>query len=389
MPGMDELIQRFKSQEDGDLTLCLERGVAYQADMSIRAPTGVNAAGVDYFDHYAAIEGGEIAEKINAGRVDLVNKYVGTSTSVLDTGIGSGEFIRRRANTFGRDVNQKAVEWLKGEGKFAADASRFIAFTYWDVLEHIDAPNEHFKRMPEGSHLFTCLPIFADLRFLRSSRHYKPGEHLYYWTERGFVDWMELYRFRLLERATFETEAGRDSIVSFAFKRDLPGYHDTLAQYQEMHSRAYGTSAYLFFDTIAKEVLALNPKSILDFGCGRSDLVAHFWKDGARRIEKYDPAIPQFKLMPKGQVDLALCTDVMEHIPMTDVDRVLGEIREAAHDVLFTISMKPARAKLPDGRNAHVTLLNADEWMAWIRSVFGTATRIPAQWDHILMVKTF
>lgn len=364
--------------------ICRDHGVAYQRDMSRLIDYGDA-----YFENYVAMEGQEIARKLNAGRVRLVDTHAGPERKVLDVGIGSGEFIKSRPNTFGRDVNPKAITWLKRHGKLADDIRDFNAFTFWDVLEHVEEPNRYFRRMAEHSYLFASLPIFKDLDDVRASRHYKPNEHLYYWTEQGFIDWMKLYRFRLLERSDLETQAGRDSILSFAFVRDLPGYFDTLMQYQEMHAHAYGTSAHLYFEPIANEVLRLNPASILDFGCGRGDLVAHFWKDGARRVAKYDPAIPQFKEMPEGHFDMVLCTDVMEHIPMTDVDKVLSEVKRKGRNALFTISMKPARAKLPDGRNAHVTLLNADEWMGWIKAVFGRADRIPLQWDHILMVKTF
>lgn len=381
---MDALIKRFDAVEDGDLMLCLERGVAYQRDMT--SPIAYDAA---YFDHYVSLEGTEIARRINSGRVAIVDKYVGKGSLVLDNGIGSGEFIRSRLNTHGRDVNQTAVRWLHKNDKVGGDLSEYSAFTFWDVLEHIDAPNVLFRRMRDGSHLFTCIPVMDDLKRIRESKHYKPNEHFYYWTEQGFVDWMALYRFRLLERQNFETEAGRVSIGTFAFKKDLPSYHDTLSQYHDMHAKAYGTSAHLYFDAIAKEVLELNPRSILDFGCGRSDLVAHFWKDGARRIAMYDPAIPRFKEMPEEKFELVICTDVMEHIPMAEVDRILGQVKEKSSSAIFTISMKPARAKLPDGRNAHVTLLNADEWTRWVTSVFGAATRIPTQWDHILMLRTY
>lgn len=382
---MDELIKRFETVADRDLKQCAARGVAYQADMS--RPVQYDDA---YFQNYVNLEGQEIARRLNAGRVDLVNRHAGADGLTLDVGIGSGEFIKSRgANTFGRDVNPRAVEWLKQENLFSEDMGAFKAFTFWDVLEHIDVPNNYFKRMPEGSLLFTSLPTFDDLNRVRKSRHYKPNEHFYYWTQQGFIAWMALYRFRCLEISRFETEAGRDDITSFAFIRDLPGYNETLEQYQRLHSLAYGTSAYLHFDRIAKEVLRLNPRSILDFGCGRSDLVGYFWKDGMRRVEKYDPAIPQFKRMPKGRFDLVLCTDVMEHIPMTDVGRIFDEISAKSRKVIFTISMKPARAKLPDGRNAHVTLLNAGEWMQWIKSVFKYAYPIKTEWDTELMVKTF
>lgn len=386
---MDGILKRFDSAHDGDLVICKSRGVAWQADMSKRTRPGVNADGVNYFDHYKAFEGSSIGRAIHSGRVDLVNDHAGADCLVLDIGVGSGEFILSRPNTHGTDINPKAVEWLKTEGRYGERFSDYNAFTFWDVLEHIDVPNNVFKQIPNGSYLFTSLPIFTDLNEVRKSKHYKPGEHFYYWTEHGFIEWMAMYRFRLLEVSRFESDAGRESIVSFAFKRDLPGYHDTLRQYQQLHANYYGASAYLYFETIAKEVMALNPKSILDFGCGRSDLVAHFWKDGARRVAKYDPAIPQFKEMPDGQFDLVLCTDVMEHIQIEDVERILREIRAKSQTALFTISMKPARAKLPDGRNAHVTLLNAGEWTRWIGSIFGQVRQIPTQWDHILMLRTW
>lgn len=381
---MDRMIARFDAECDDDLMLCHHRGVAYQRDMS-----KLVAYDDAYFNKCLGYEDQEIAVAINAGRIDLVNKHIGIDGKVLDVGIGSGEFINKRPNTLGYDVNPRAIRWLKETDRFADNFDPFDGFTFWDVIEHIEDAEPYFRTMPIGSYLFTSIPIFTDLRKIRESRHYRPGEHLYYWTERGFVDWMAMHRFALIERQDYETVAGRDSIVSFAFRRSLPGYGETLGQYKQLHGAFYGDSAHLYFDQIAKEVLALNPSSILDFGCGRSDLVAHFWNDGKRRIAKHDAAIGMYEMMPEGEFGLVLCTDVMEHIQIADVDRVLGEIRAKSKNILFTISLRPARKKLPDGRNAHVTLLSDAEWMRWVADVFGKATRIPTQWDHVLMVKTF
>lgn len=217
---MDEIIRRF-AEQDGDLVLCQEHGVAYQADMNHRAAPGVNAEGENYFDHYAPMGGSEIARKLYAGRVEFVNKRVGTAP-VLDTGIGCGDFIKSRPNTFGQDVNPKGIQWLKDNGKYRDDMESFKAFTFWDVLEHVENPSDYFKRIPDGSHVFVSLPVFMDLSDIRQSRHYKPGEHLYYWTGDGFIQWMERHRFHLLERSDFETQAGRDSVRSFAFEK-MPG----------------------------------------------------------------------------------------------------------------------------------------------------------------------
>ncbi|MNG41039.1 hypothetical protein D3C84_1299630 [compost metagenome] len=51
------------------------------------------------------------------------------------------------------------------------------------------------------------------------SKHYKPGEHLHYWTLPGFVNWCEAQGFELQEANHAESELGREGITSFAFKR--------------------------------------------------------------------------------------------------------------------------------------------------------------------------
>jgi len=381
---VDSLIKRFDAVWDGDLMLCPHRGVAFQRDLSHRV-----AYDAGYFDKCRGYEGRAIANKINRGRIDLVDRHVGAGTSVLDVGIGCGEFIKRRPGTFGTDINPAAVEWLKAERRYSDDFSGFRAFSFWDVIEHVEDPELYFRAMPDGSHLFCSLPMFDDLTRIRASRHYRPGEHLYYFTEPGFVDWMALHRFKLIERADYETAAGRDSITSFAFVKSLPGYHDTLAQYRQLYAPFYGASAHLYFDAIADLVLRRKPASVLDYGCGRSDLVAHFWADGGRRIAKYDPAIPGCELLPEGAFDLVLCCDVLEHVLMADVDKVLSEIREKSRHAVFTVSLRPARARLPDGRNAHVTLLSAEEWTRWIGEVFGAAQRRALRYDHIALLTTF
>lgn len=213
---MDRIVAAQHAVACDDLMLCIDHGVAWQADMT--RPVPYDAA---YFDKYVGYEGKPIARAINAGRVALVNRWVGPERNVLDVGIGSGEFIRSRPKTFGTDVNPKAIAWLSERGLHRQALMFFGAFTFWDVLEHVAEPERYFGQMGRGAHLFTSLPVFDDLRDIRASRHYRPNEHFYYFTERGFVGWMAQHGFELLERSRFETEAGRDSIGSFAFRRSL------------------------------------------------------------------------------------------------------------------------------------------------------------------------
>lgn len=71
---------------------------------------------------------------------------------------------------------------------------------------------------------------------------------------------------------------------------------------------------------------------------------------------------------------------------MSAVDRVLEEVRALSETAVFTISTKPARARLPDGSNAHVTLLTKSEWTRWIADTFGGAVALPSKLEHELVL---
>lgn len=383
---MDRLVKRFDRIKSGDLCLVPHRGIAYQRDMG-----QVIDYGDAYHDNYKALEGSDIATRLNNGRCAMLARHAPAESTVLDIGAGSGAFVRAARSwgyaASGFDIIPKTAAHLKDIGAFADNPEGFEVVTFWDSLEHIPNPESVLKRVNKGAVVLAAIPAFDDLTKIRESKHYKPGEHLYYFTAQGFIDYMALHGFRLLEESTHETDAGRESIGAFAFKKDIPDYHDHIALYADMHaSRFYGSSATeLHLGSAAKAVGMVNPRSIIDIGCGRSDLIAHFWRDGERRIDRYDPAIHQWRRMPAGRFDLAFNCDVMEHVPMASVDRVLGEIKEKADKVFFTISNKLARAKLPDGRNAHVTLLTRGEWARWIGEYFGTVETFPGKHEHDLI----
>jgi 2-polyprenyl-3-methyl-5-hydroxy-6-metoxy-1,4-benzoquinol methylase len=377
---MDRLIKRFDTKQDADLMICAARGIAYQANMAVgRVPYGT-----DYFAKVKAYEDTEVARAVNAGRCAFL--------LLLDIGTGSGAFMREAKGwgfeAKGYDVIPEVVEMLQAAESYSEDIGAADIVTMWDTLEHLEAPEAVLKRVRRGAWLFVSIPVFEDLSKIRKSKHYRPGEHLYYWTHEGLVNWLALYGFRFVALSAHEIEAGREAIGAFAFVRDLPDYHDHIAAYKEMHaSKHYGSSATeLHLGTVTHVVQELKPMSIFDYGCGRSDLVAHFYRDGKRRLARYDPAIPAFQPMPEGTFDLAFCCDVLEHIPMADLDRVLAEVKAKSGTVLFTISLKLAKARLPDGRNAHVTILTRSEWMRWLQRTFGSAQELKSEWAHELIV---
>ncbi len=218
---MDSLIASWPSEADGDLRLCLARGVAYQADMSAgRVPYDDR-----YFDKVMGYAEAEVARAVNAGRCAMLGRHLPAGARVLDVGAGSGAFVAAARvagfRSYGWDVMERAVAVLKAAGWYAEGPEGFDAWTAWDSLEHMENPAPELRRVAAGAFLFVSLPIFADLRTIRESKHYRPGEHLYYFTAAGFIEWARLRGFRLLEQSDHEVEAGRESIGAFAFRRDL------------------------------------------------------------------------------------------------------------------------------------------------------------------------
>ena len=223
---MDSLIARFPGKPDADLVICEAHGVAYQADMTAqRVPYGA-----DYLAKVQAYEGSPIATKVHAGRLQMLRRHLKPGASLLDWGAGSGEFVRDARGAGyaakGFDVIAETRAALAAAGAFADEPTGFDALTLWDTLEHLEAPDAVLSRVSWGAAVFVSVPIFRDLSRIRDSRHYRPGEHLYYFTAPGLIYWLALWGFRFLESSAHEIRAGRDSIGAFAFRRDIPGHRE-------------------------------------------------------------------------------------------------------------------------------------------------------------------
>ena len=62
-------------------------------------------------------------------------------------------------------------------------------------------------------------------------------------------------------------------------------------------------------------------------------------------------------------MDGVICIDVVEHIPSEDVIDFIEDIFKLAKKFVFiVIACYSAKKKLPDGRNAHLSIKNPKEW---------------------------
>lgn len=166
-----------------------------------------------YFEKYQALDGTDMGAALTAARVAFVRTHY--QGQVVDIGIGGGRFVVEYG-ALGYDVNQQAIDWL-GDRYCDPYQETVEAITCWDSLEHIRDP-EALLRQVTGC-VFVSMPIYQSQSDCLTSKHFKPGEHIWYWTERGLIDWCKRQGFRLMGSSRFESDIGREGIISFAFER--------------------------------------------------------------------------------------------------------------------------------------------------------------------------
>lgn len=170
-----------------------------------------------YWDEYVRRADTPMGRQITELRCKLVLKYLADGP-VLDVGIGCGHFIEMRGkNTLGYDINPIGVNWLRHRGIFYDPRDGFPNMTFWDALEHMSDASDIMSCCT--GYAFVNLPIFRDEAHCRESRHFKPGEHIWYFTRDGLIRWAKGLGFQLIEHNTKETEIGRQDIETFVFKR--------------------------------------------------------------------------------------------------------------------------------------------------------------------------
>jgi hypothetical protein len=180
-----------------------------------------------------------------------------------------------------------------------------------------------------------------------------------------------------------------------AFSRDNPSprYRELLGYYREMHEKGSegsgldahdtfsGTTLNYHVDDLHAIITILGSKTILDYGAGKGSLykatsiqlpdgrayagITGYW--GVHSITCYDPGYAPFSQLPRGRFDGVISTDVLEHIPAEDLPWILDEIFGYADEFVFlNIACYEAKKVLPNGENAHCTVMAPEWWMEQI-----------------------
>lgn len=185
-----------------------------------------------YFQHYRRICETPVAKALNRFRVGLMRDALDLAAdappqTVLDVGIGDGAFLRAAAAQVpfglvelkGCDINPLGVEYLEQHGQLAHldDEGGFDVVCFWDVLEHLPDPRVGLRASRKTA--LVSIPIFESQLHALRSRHFKPGEHIWYFTRRGFLAFADQEGFDCVDILATESAIGRDGIETFVLRR--------------------------------------------------------------------------------------------------------------------------------------------------------------------------
>ena len=142
----------------------------------------------------------------------------------------------------------------------------------------------------------------------------------------------------------------------------------------EMHRQRsdFGRRGHRHADRVINLIRKLGASSVLDFGCGKGTLAPALRDRGVTAdIREFDPGVPGKDTTPEP-ADILVCTDVLEHIEPDFLDDVISELSRLTLKVgHIVIATQPDQTKLlPDGRNPHLIVQDAQWWRAKLREHF-------------------
>ena len=136
-----------------------------------------------------------------------------------------------------------------------------------------------------------------------------------------------------------------------------------------------GKSLAHWIQHLKKIINNSNSKTILDYGCGKAKYynnkiqvgrkyykgVADYWE--LEEVKLFDPGVEEYQNYPTKKYDGVICTDVLEHVSIADLDNVVQDILGFSNKfVFFVISTILDKKTLDDGRNVHQTVKSEDWW---------------------------
>lgn len=184
--------------------------------------------GKAYYDEYTRRGESISGIVLNTLRVKLAKKY--TIGCLLDYGCGAGSFIKymwddNSIKCYGYDVNEYSIKWLNSKDLFFdvnyESFNDIGCVTFFDSFEHIKDHTAILNKLECSTYIIISIPVFEPVDAAYRSIHYKPGEHLWYFSDNGIKDYIERMGFSHVETSDIETRAGREGINTYVFRKRI------------------------------------------------------------------------------------------------------------------------------------------------------------------------
>ena len=151
----------------------------------------------------------------------------------------------------------------------------------------------------------------------------------------------------------------------------------------------YGASSVKLFDTIMPIIKEYNPVKVLDYGCGRSPLIDMIKENYEDIIPfRYDPVFEKFSALPNEKMDFVICTDVLQHVPVDDLDNTLLEITNLSKNCFFHIKCTDHPTKFPNGEPSNITVRDKEWWKNYLSKFFDCIEEVFYPDDTTVTFKT-
>lgn len=147
----------------------------------------------------------------------------------------------------------------------------------------------------------------------------------------------------------------------------------------ELHANnpRYGIASIGYAPEVDQIIELEGFNELLDYGCGKCNLVKHLRTPRSLRVHLYDPAIEQYR-EPPNPCRFVCCIDVLEHVEPEYLNNVLADLqRVVSYLGFFTVHTGPAKKVLPDGRNAHLIQKDAGWWTFKLKKYFQLSDLTP------------
>lgn len=143
-------------------------------------------------------------------------------------------------------------------------------------------------------------------------------------------------------------------------------------QYRVLHEQneRFGAGSR-HFDYVQMILNYCGFRQVIDFGCGKGVLADQVAQSGVAECARYDPAVKGVDMLPDREFDAVINTDVLEHVPESELAGVLSTFKALSQNAVIIPHLAKAREILPNGENAHCTIMSPEKWKALFQQHYG------------------